>query len=70
MYNKTHTTISISKKLKEDLAQYGNKGESFDNIVERLMEDARELRFKKQLFEGETFITIDEALKRTKEQWQ
>lgn len=35
------TTIAVSSDTKENLRKFGEKGETFDQIIMRLMEDAR-----------------------------
>jgi len=34
------TTIAVSKETKEILRKFGEKGETFDQIIRRLIEDA------------------------------
>lgn len=34
------TTIAVSPDTKENLRKFGEKGETFDQIIRRLMEDA------------------------------
>lgn len=34
------TTIAVSPETKENLRKFGEKGETFDQIITRLMEDA------------------------------
>ena len=36
------TTIAIKRNLKEKMMEFGNKGESYSEIIERLIESARE----------------------------
>ena len=57
------TTIAVSNETKEMLRHFGEKGESYDNIVRRLIEETswKELdqRWNKILEEDE-FISLDE----------
>ena len=57
------TTIAVSNETKEMLRHFGEKGESYDNIVRRLIEESgwKELdqRWNK-ILEDDEFITLDE----------
>jgi len=39
MKDKDHTTIRIAKETKEKLDKKGNKTESYDSIIERLLKN-------------------------------
>ena len=41
------TTVSLSGETKEQLAKFGTKGESFDEILQRVMTNAADLCNKK-----------------------
>ena len=57
------TTIAVKPETKEMLRHFGEKGESYDNIIRRLIEDVgwKELddRWNKILAEDE-FISLDD----------
>ncbi len=63
------TTIQIRKETRERLKHFGHKGESYDDIIERLMSyfeelDAEELieaRWEKLQKEKEKYIPLDEV---------
>jgi hypothetical protein len=62
------TTIQIEKKTREKLKYFGHKGESYNDIIERLMSYCEELdvgelieaRWKKLQKEKEKYIPLDE----------
>ena len=62
------TTIQIQKNTREKLKRLGHKGESYDNIIERLMgyfeelnvEKLIEKRWKKLQEEKEQYVSLDE----------
>ena len=62
------TTIQIQPETREKLKMFGHKGESYDNIVERLMNYCEELnieeliekRWNKLQIEKEQYIPLDE----------
>ena len=61
------TTIQIEKKTREKLKHFGHKGESYNDIIERLMsyfeeldvEELIEARWKKLQEEKEKYIPLD-----------
>jgi predicted CopG family antitoxin len=63
------TTIQIEKKTREKLKHFGHKGESYNDIIERLMsyfeeldvEELIEARWKKLQKEKEKYIPLDEV---------
>jgi len=62
------TTIQIKKDTREKLKRFGHKGESYDNIIDRLISYFEELdvekliegRYKKLQEEKEQYISLDE----------
>ncbi|MEF8874139.1 MAG: BfmA/BtgA family mobilization protein [Candidatus Thermoplasmatota archaeon] len=62
------TTIQIEKETREKLKRFGHKGESYDEIIERLMNYCEELnmeefieaRWKRLQEEKDEYISLDE----------
>ena len=62
------TTIQIKKNTREKLKRLGHKGESYDNIIERLVNYFEELnfeklieqRYKKLQKEKDQYISLDD----------
>ena len=62
------TTIQIKEDTREKLKRFGHKGESYDTIIERLINYFEELnveklienRWKKLQEEKEQYISLDE----------
>ena len=62
------TTIQVKKDTREKLKRFGHKGESYDDIIDRLMgyfeelniEELIEERWKRLQKEKERYITLDE----------
>lgn len=65
-----NTTIAITKELKEQLSSFGRKGESYAEILAKLIRSAKERQLQELLMDEEDTVTIDEALKNAKEKWQ
>ena len=58
------TTIQISKMTRDHLKQLGRKGETYDQVVNRLIEMARKTKFFKdidQILEVEEFVPLEEV---------
>lgn len=58
------TTIQITKDTREELRELGRKGETYDQLIRRLMEAARMLRFFEELdriVETEEFVPLEEV---------
>ncbi len=58
------TTIPITKEVRDMLKSYGSKGETYDNILRRIMkqvdiEDFMERQYKR-LQEKDKFVSLDE----------
>lgn len=57
------TTIQISKATREKLKEVGRKGQTYDEIIEKLLEISRKDLFFNELdriVEKEEFIPLDE----------
>ena len=58
------TTIPVTKEVRDMLKSYGTKGETYDNILRRIMkqvdiEDFMERQYKR-LQEKDKFVSLDE----------
>lgn len=62
------TTIQIDKETREKLKHFGHKGESYDEIIERLMNYCEELnveeyieaRWERLQDEKDEYVSLDE----------
>jgi len=65
-----NTTIAITKDIQEKIKEFGNKGESYSDIILKLMKSAKERQLHDLLFNEENTISIEKALTKAKEKWQ
>ena len=65
-----NTTIAITKDLKNRITEFGNKGETYSQILERLLKSAIERQLQDILMNEEGTISIEEALAKAKNKWQ
>lgn len=61
-----NTTIAISPEIRDQIKNFGNKGETYDDILARLLNSAKERQLQELLMDTKDCITIDEARKRLK----
>lgn len=64
------TTIAITKEVKAQIQEFGNKGESYSEILARLVESARKRMLHDFLMSEEGCVPVKEALERAKKKWQ
>jgi hypothetical protein len=58
------TTIPLSKETRDLLKRFGRKGETYDELVRRLLAIAEEVEFgerQKRILAEEEFITLEEV---------
>ena len=63
------TTIAIPKDLKEQMQEFGLKGEKYSDILSRLLKSAKERQLQDLLMDETDTISIDEALSNAKKRW-
>jgi predicted CopG family antitoxin len=69
MENTMNTTISVSYDIREQIKEFGNKGETYDEILVRLLNKAKERQLQDLLMDTGDSIPIGEALERAKKKW-
>ena len=65
-----NTTISVSNEIKEKIKEFGNKGETYSDVIERLVKSARERQLHDLLMDEENTIPVEKALQNAKKRWQ
>jgi len=61
-----NTRIQISRELKEKIKEFGSKGDTYNEIIEKLYKSAKDRMIQDILMDETNCITIEEALKRLK----
>jgi predicted CopG family antitoxin len=57
------TTIQIQKETREELREFGKKGETYEEVIKKLMEIAKRVEFFEdidRILENEEFVSLDE----------
>ncbi len=65
-----NTTIAITNNVKEQIKEFGNKGESYSEIITKLLKSAKERQLHDLLMNEDDCIPIEQALENAKKQWQ
>ena len=58
------TTIPLSKETRDLLKRFGQKGETYDNLIRRLLEIAEQIEFaqrQKRILAEEEFVPLDQV---------
>ena len=65
-----NTTISISQETKGQIMEFGNKGETYDEILARILVSIKERQLQEILMDERGTITVKEALEKARQKWQ
>ena len=52
------------------MKDFGNKGETYDNIISKLLKSAKERQLQELLMDEKETISVREALEKAKKQWR
>ena len=63
------STIQLIKEMKEKIAAFGAKGESYDKILQRVYSLAVKEQLREFLMSDEGFIPIEDAIKEANKKW-
>ena len=64
------TTIALTKEARDEVKQFGNKGDSYTDILIKLVKSAKQRQLHDLLMNEEDTISIDEALSKARKKWQ
>lgn len=65
-----NTTICVSKDMRDKIKEFGNKGDTYTDILEKLYKSAKERQLQDLLMDESNCVPIEDALKRAKKRWQ
>lgn len=65
-----NTTISIPTNIRDQIKDFGNKGETYGDILGRLISKAKERQLEELLLDTQDSIPAKEALAKAKKRWQ
>ena len=64
------TTIAVSGEVRDDIKEFGNKGETYNDILKKLLRSARERQLQELLIDTSDSVPVNEALSRAMKRWQ
>jgi len=64
------TTIAISTDMRDQIKEFGNKGETYEQILARLVASAKERQLQEILMDKKGTVPIQVALEKAKKRWQ
>ena len=64
------STMAVSEKVKEEIKSFGVKGETYDAILRKLVEIAKEKQLQMLLMDESNTDSVANALERAKAKWQ
>ena len=65
-----NTTIAITRELKEQIMEFGNKGETYSEIIKKLLENAKKRQLHDLLMNEDNTIPAKETLENARKRWQ
>ncbi len=63
------TTIQIEEQTRDKIKSFGMKGETYNDIINRLYDSAVREQLRDFLYDSKDSISIDEALADAKRRW-
>lgn len=64
------TTIAVSREVRDQIKEFGQKGEKYDEILARLLKSAKERQLQELLMDEKGTIPIGVALDKARKRWQ
>lgn len=64
-----NTTIQVTKKIRDNIMEFGLKGETYSEIIARLIESAKKRQLHDLLMNEEGTIPIQKAIEEAKKRW-
>lgn len=63
------TTIAVQKDVKAKIDEFGNKGETYSDILLKLYAAARKVQIRELLMDDSDTVSAEEALENAKKRW-
>lgn len=65
-----NTTISVSVEVRDRIREFGEKGETYSSILDRLYKSAKERQLHDLLFEEKDTVNVRSAIESARKRWQ
>lgn len=63
------TTIAITRDMKDRISEFGNKGETYSDILVKIYNAAKKTQLRDLLMDDSDSISVEEALENAKDRW-
>ncbi len=63
------TTIAVTKEIRDQINEFGHRGETFSDVLARLLESAKKRMLHDLLMSEEGCVTIEEAMAEAQKKW-
>ena len=63
------TTIAVSRDVRDEIKEFGSKGESYDQILLKLVKSTKERQLQELLLDEKDTVLVKDALAKAKEKW-
>ncbi|MFH1173590.1 MAG: hypothetical protein V1725_00470 [archaeon] len=64
-----NTTIAVSEDIRDQIKEFGMKGETYQDILARLLRSAKERQLHDILMDTTNCIPIEQALAEARKKW-
>jgi len=64
-----NTTISIPKELRDEIKEFGQKGETYSEILQKLCENAKKQQLRDLLMDETNTTPIQDAISEAEKEW-
>ena len=64
-----NTTIAVSPGIRDQIKDFGNKGETYDEILARLLKSANDRQLQELLMDPKDCTSDNAALEKAKKRW-
>jgi len=63
------TTIAVKREIRDMINEFGNKGETYSDILVRIVSAAKKVQIRELLMDESGTVTAEEALKEARRRW-
>jgi len=63
------TTIAVKRNVRGMINEFGNKGETYSDILVRIIRAAKKVQIRELLMDETDSVSIDEAIKEAEKKW-
>jgi hypothetical protein len=65
-----NTTISIPTDVRDQLKEFGSKGDTYEDILRKILKFAKDRQLQELLMDNTDSVPVREALSRARKRWR